>query len=153
MVTKIPKMGSDFTGIGVGAVIKNGKGQFLLTKRGPKTRNERGKWEFPGGALEYGELLEETLVNEMKEELAIDIVVGRLMGVFDHVIALERQHWVGICYYAKIIGGTPKILEPHKCTAIGWFSFSELKKLDLTLISESIFEELKKARKGSDKKR
>jgi 8-oxo-dGTP diphosphatase len=152
MVTKVPKMGVDFTGIGVGAIIADSKGRFLLAKRGSKARNERNKWEFPGGALEYGDLLEEALINEIKEELALDIEVQSLLGVFDHIIPLEHQHWVGIAYYCNVIGGKPKIMEPYKCSEIGWFSLTQIKKLDLTLISESILEQLVKARKSSDKK-
>jgi mutator protein MutT len=35
-----------------------------------------GVWEFPGGKLEPGETIEECIQREVKEELAMEIVVG-----------------------------------------------------------------------------
>lgn len=35
--------------------------------------------------------------------------------------------WVPTCFRAKIVGTKkPKIMEPDKCEAMGWFSFSKL---------------------------
>ncbi len=65
------KKGIDYIGVGIGAVIVDTDGKMLLSKRGPKAKNERGKWEFPGGGVEFGDTMEETIKREMKEELGI----------------------------------------------------------------------------------
>ncbi len=47
------RKGVDYIGVGVGGVIFNDEGKVFLAKRGAAARNEAGKWEFPGGAVEF----------------------------------------------------------------------------------------------------
>jgi 8-oxo-dGTP diphosphatase len=71
----------------VAGIIKNRSGLILLVRRGPE-ESLRGYWEFPGGKVELGETEETCLVRELKEELGIDIEVGRFLDqnhyVYDH---------------------------------------------------------------------
>jgi mutator protein MutT len=105
----------------VGAVIVDGEGRLFLAQRGPRAKNERGLWEFPGGAVEYGETLAEALAREMREEYGIEIAVGQLLDVVDHILPEEGQHWVSPTFICTIRAGEPRIREPAKCSAIGWF--------------------------------
>jgi len=43
------KKGIDYIGVGAGAIIFNKDGALFLAKRGKEARNEKHKWEFPGG--------------------------------------------------------------------------------------------------------
>ena len=45
----------------------------VLLARRPEGRAMAGLWEFPGGKVEDGELPEEAVVREVREELGIDI--------------------------------------------------------------------------------
>jgi mutator protein MutT len=129
------KKGVDFIGVGVGAaIIKNGK--ILITKRGQKAKNEKGKWEIPGGSVEFNETLEDAIKREIKEEHGVEIEVQELLGVFSHIIKKENQHWVSPTYICKIKKGVPSILEPEKCAEIGWFTLEEAKKLKLSIITK-----------------
>ena len=55
----------------VAAVIKNGRGQFLIARR-PAHVHQGGLWEFPGGKKEPTEPPENALRRELVEELGIE---------------------------------------------------------------------------------
>jgi 8-oxo-dGTP diphosphatase len=115
------KRGVDYIGVGVGAVLVDETGRLFFAQRGELAKNERGLWEFPGGSVEFGETLEAALRREMREEYGIEIKVGPLLDVVDHILPDEGQHWVSPTYICSICRGEPQILEPGKCAAIGWF--------------------------------
>jgi len=120
------KKGVDYIGVGCGAMIFNGEGKLFLAKRGNKDKNEFGKWEFPGGGVEFGEKCEDALKREIKEEFGIDIKVLELLEVSDHIIPEENQHWVAPSYVARLSSGEAKIMEPEKCDDLAWFPIDEL---------------------------
>ncbi|MCX6065236.1 MAG: NUDIX domain-containing protein [Chloroflexi bacterium] len=128
------KRGVDYIGVGVGALIVAEDGRLFMAKRGPKAKNERGLWEFPGGSVEFGETLAAALKREMREEYGIEIAVGALLDVVDHILPEEGQHWVSPSFICTLVGGEPHIQEPEKCSEIGWFHPLEL-PAELTLIS------------------
>lgn len=130
------KKGVDYIGVGVGAVIINDEGKILLSLRGSAAQNERGKWEIPGGAVEYGETFELALKREVKEEIDVEIEVVSLLQVFDHILPEEHQHWVSPTYLCRIVNGTPKIMEKEKCEKLDWFTIDEAKKLPLSQITQ-----------------
>src|SRR5690606_30717184 len=126
--------GSDYIGVGVGAVItKNGK--IFVAQRGPEARNEQGKWEFPGGMVEFGSTLEETLKREIREEFGFEIEIVELLHVVDHFLDSGRGHWVSPTYLARYTSGEPKINEPTKCTQIGWYSLDEIEEFELSEVT------------------
>jgi len=118
--------GVDYIGVGVGAIIVNDDGYIFLARRGPNAKNERGLWEFPGGSVEFGETLAQALQREMLEEYGIEIIVGELVDVVDHILPQEKQHWVSPTYICKIKSGLPQIQEPKKCVAIQWFDVNRV---------------------------
>jgi mutator protein MutT len=115
------KRGIDYIGVGVGVILRDDAGRVFMAKRGPKAKNERGLWEFPGGSVEFGETLAAALKREMREEYGIEIEVGALLDVADHILPEEGQHWVSPTFFGRLVSGEPTIREPEKCSAIGWF--------------------------------
>ncbi len=63
------------------AVLMNSKRQILVAQR-PEGKSMAGYWEFPGGKIEAGEIPEDALIRELKEEL--DIICHR-----DHMQAMN----------------------------------------------------------------
>jgi ADP-ribose pyrophosphatase YjhB (NUDIX family) len=73
-------------------------GQILLLDQdtdGPR------RWSLPGGKLEPGEALAKALVREMREETGVEVEVGRLLYLCDHVAA----HVVHITFEVRRTGG------------------------------------------------
>lgn len=138
------KKGIDYIGVGTGAIIFNKDGTLFLAKRGKDSRNEKHKWEFPGGSVEFGETLANALVREVREEYGFMIEVVQLLDVVDHILPDEKQHWVSPTFLCRYKSGEPRILEPHKCEEIGWFSLDTIPLNDLTMASRKSLRSLKK---------
>jgi mutator protein MutT len=119
--------GIDYIGVSAGAMIINDRGEIFLAQRGPKAKNERGCWENPGGSVEFGEKLVDAVKREIMEEYGAEIEVIEQFPAEDHLIPAEHQHWIATTFLAKFVDGSvPKIMEPDKCTSIGFFSLDNL---------------------------
>lgn len=138
------KRGKDYIGVAVGIAIFNDEGKLFITKRGQGASNDRGKWEIPGGAIEFGETREAAAMREIKEENDIDIAVEEELHTTDHLLPEEGQHWVTTTFICRHIGGEAKRMEPEKCEAVGWFTFEEAEQLDLSAITKHDLEALKR---------
>ena len=92
--------------VGVGAVILS-EGKVLIVKR--KYDPLAGQWSLPGGGVELGETLEDSIVREMLEETGLEIEVGPVIEVFDRITRDEqgevRYHFVLVDYLCWPVGG------------------------------------------------
>jgi len=73
----------------LGGVI-NRKGEILLLSR--RKEPYIGFWGLPGGKIEFGEHLEETIKREIKEESDIDVEFVALKGLVHEILHEEKSN-------------------------------------------------------------
>lgn len=101
----------------VGAAILDGARLLVAQRAAPSA--EAGKWELPGGKVEPGETDETALVRECREELGVEVMLGRRVGR-DWPIG---QYGVLRVWVATIVTGT---LERREHAALRWLTVDEL---------------------------
>lgn len=96
-----------------GAIVVDGKGNVLLTRRHqPELPEAHGKWEMPGGKVEFNESPHVTATREVFEETGYRIAVDQTRIAVKAMVweFTERDvHTVLIAYRATVIGGELKI--------------------------------------------
>ena len=60
-----------------GAIIKDSYGRVLLQRR-----SDYGDWGLPGGGMEAGETIEETMIREVKEETGLTVKQYHLHAIY-----------------------------------------------------------------------
>ena len=86
--------------VGITAAARAKDGRWLMVRRA-----DTGTWAFPGGTLEWGETLRESLPRELEEEAGVDDVrLGRVLGVFSRPDRDVRFHAVTILVACEIDG-------------------------------------------------
>lgn len=112
--------------VGIGVMIQNKKEEVLLGLR--KGSHGVGEWCFPGGHLEFGERMEETVRREVMEEVGLEVGDVKLVSLADELRYLETddKHYVNVGFSAEYIGGEPKLMEPDKSIEWRWFSLDNL---------------------------
>ena len=91
------------TTIVVTAAVVERDGRFLVTRRMRGTHLE-GYWEFPGGKCEAGETLEASLLRELREELAVDAVIGAEILTTSHSYPERR---IELHFFHATLSGEP----------------------------------------------
>ena len=105
-------------------LLRNDKNEILLQQRSG-TGYLDGYWDFPSGHVELGESLRNTASRETKEEIDIDIAAEDLELVHIEQFFVDRNY-INYTFEARLWQGEPRICEPEKCSAIGWFSADAL---------------------------
>lgn len=107
----------------VAGIIQSG-GKIFATQRG--YGEFKDGWEFPGGKMEPGESQKQALARELKEELAVNVIVEDFLCTVNY--DYPAFHLTMHCYFCAIADGkSPELLE-HE--AAKWLSPAELQSVD-----------------------
>jgi mutator protein MutT len=104
------------------AVVIERDGRLLFGRRGPGTRAP-GLWSFPAGFVERGEQVEDAAVREVREEVGLEVTLGRLLGLY----SATGETVVLVVYLAETAVGTA--VASDDLVDVGWFAPSDLPEL------------------------
>ncbi|HTB48905.1 MAG TPA: NUDIX domain-containing protein [Verrucomicrobiae bacterium] len=123
------RRGIDYIGVCASFVVHDGKGRILLQKRGAEARDEQGRWDVGGGAVEFDETPAETVRREIREEYCCEALDVEFLVAYDAHRQLDdgtKTHWVAMVHAVRIDPTKVTIGEPHKISEVGWFTSDDL---------------------------
>lgn len=105
--------------VGANAVIFGDHGKVLLTRR-----EDNGLWCLPGGHMDLGEMLTDTVIRETEEETGLRVEVERLVGIYSmpypgYVYDDPRKQIVVATFVCRVVGGELRLSD--ETTAAAYF--------------------------------
>ena len=103
--------------------IENSKGEFLIQKTSPSRENV---YATTGGHVSYGSTFEETVINEVKEELGIDITNDNIILMNTYIRERVIQK---VFYLKKNISINDITIQEDEVENIEWLSKEKINEL------------------------
>jgi len=98
-------------------------------------RTDNGLWALPGGAMDVGESLADTVVREVREETGLQVQPLYVVGVYSdpaHVFAYDdgevRQEY-SVCVACRVVGGALRV--SSESTDVASFAAEEIGALPM----------------------
>jgi 8-oxo-dGTP diphosphatase len=90
----------------VGAIIVDSleRPTYVVAARRTTPADLAGRWEFPGGKVEYGETPQGALAREIREELGVEIIVGPELAGPDGGWPISEKYVLRL-YFASVVSG------------------------------------------------
>ena len=124
-----------FQVIGVGVVL-NAAGEVLIDQR-LEEGLLGGLWEFPGGKQEPGESIQNCITRELREELAIEVAVGKELITVDHAYSHKKLRFV--VHLCSWVSGEP---QPLASQQVRWVRPEQLYEYPFPAANARIIEAL-----------
>ncbi|HEX6676519.1 MAG TPA: NUDIX domain-containing protein [Actinomycetes bacterium] len=110
------------------AIVADDAGRILLHRR-----TDNALWSIPGGAMEVGESIAETVVREVKEETGLVVAPERLVGIYSnprHVVEYadgEVRQQFSVCFACRLVGG--QVATGDESSEVGFFTPVEIEAM------------------------
>ena len=95
----------------------------LLFGRRREGARAAGRWSFPAGFVERGERVEDAAVREAREEVGLEVLLGRLLGLY----SMSGETVVLAVYHGRAHDG--EAIAADDLDAVGWFPPNALPEL------------------------
>ncbi len=113
--------------LSVKAAIRDDSGRVLILKRSTSSKNNGGKWDFPGGKVDAGEDIDSALRREVREETGLSIELDSVLGCAESETGDKRVAYL-------IMGGlilSGKVLLSNEHSDYAWVEPCTLEEADL----------------------
>lgn len=100
-------------------------------------RVDNNLWSLPGGKMEPGENIEQTIIREVLEETGYNVVVDKLIGVYTNpncIIAYsdgEVRQQFSLCFQCSIVSGELQVSSESK--EVRFFHLDEIETLSMSV--------------------
>ena len=130
---------TNYQRVAVRAFIENSKGETLFVQRAMND-SFPGKWELPGGGLDFDETAHDGVRREVFEETGIDLQV--LHPIFTHTSSSEHngaeRQLVWIIFYCKPIDEAQQVKLSHEHMDYRWVPIAKYKEFESPEFFEKI---------------
>jgi len=120
--------GTDHIGVTVVYLCHDDNGNYVFNKRSANCRDEHGRWDPGGGALNFTETVVGTLRREIKEEYRTTVLHHKYLGYRD--VHREKDgkptHWLALDFLVKVDRESVRNGEPEKFDDLQWFRLDAL---------------------------
>lgn len=99
--------------------------KILMVKN--KGRNS-SYYTLPGGAVEYGETIQDAAIREVKEETGLDVEVNGIFSVMEGFFEERDHHAVFFTFRGTVVGGEINIAFPEEIEEISWMDLEVAEK-------------------------
>lgn len=120
--------------LAVRLIVPNPEGKVLLLQR-DRTAYGADAWCLPGGKVDYGETVEQTVAKELKEETALDCVAARFLFYQDSLPPEPgTMHCLNL--YFECTGSGPLVLNPES-SGHAWVGPAELDRYQIVFRNDA----------------
>lgn len=101
-------------------------GKLLVARRADSKKFLPGKYELPGGHIEFGETMEQGLEREIREEFGVEACIGNPFYAFTYTRDNDTVHSIEVDYFVTLKTPEKIKLNPEDHSEYRWISQTEI---------------------------